>query len=691
MQTKDTNNELKNICFTQKLLEKSSIIQFIWKNEKYWPVKYVSNNVKNILGYSSNDFTSGKILYANIIHPTDLNQITNEIKKYSKLKQDLFEHKSYRLIAKNGKTVWIKNITHINRDANNNIKHFESIIIDITQQKESEDALKISKNYYKAIMKNSGDAISVIDKKEKSIFRSASYEKSLGFTTKEKLGKNQERSIKESEEIYKNIIENLTDVYYRADKDGLITMVSPSAIEIFKADTIDDIIGLPIKNIYQNKRDRTNFISRIKKYGEVKNFKTILYRKDNTEIYVETTAKILLNEKKEYIGVEGIVRDISERNESEIALRKSKEKYETVAKYTYDWEYWIDADNNFVYVSPSSERITGYTPEEFYKNKNLIFDIIHPNDKNILLTHKNAYIKKGNRTSIEFRIITKDKKTEWIGHVSQNVFDENGKYLGVRGNNRLITKRKLAEKKLKKNELKLKEINAAKDKFFSIIAHDLRGPFNSMFGFSELLMTNYDKYDTKKQKKYLSIIFDGIRNTYKLLDDLLLWSRSQQGTINFNPEPLTLFIVTDDICSILEQSAKTKSIKIVNNIPENIIVFADVDILSTIIRNLISNSIKFTKNGGRVEINANYNPKTHNQKFVQVSVKDNGVGMSKEKQLKLFDIKKNVSTYGTEDEAGTGLGLILCKEFVKKHKGKIWLESEKNVGTTFYFTIPTSK
>ncbi|NPA44263.1 MAG: HAMP domain-containing histidine kinase, partial [Chlorobi bacterium] len=179
------------------------------------------------------------------------------------------------------------------------------------------------------------------------------------------------------------------------------------------------------------------------------------------------------------------------------------------------------------------------------------------------------------------------------------------------------------------------------------------------------------------QQKYLNIINEGIKSTYKLLDDLLLWSQSQQGIMDFNPE---------NILEILHQTANAKSINLINSIPEDTNIVADVDMLSTIIRNLLSNSIKFTNKGGKIIINSKFVTK-NKQKYVQIEVIDNGVGIPKEKHSKLFDIEETTSTKGTENEEGTGLGLILCKEFVEKHKGKIWFESEVGVGTTFFFTI----
>lgn len=244
--------------------------------------------------------------------------------------------------------------------------------------------------------------------------------------------------------------------------------------------------------------------------------------------------------------------------------------------------------------------------------------------------------------------------------------------------------------KLNQTNEELQESNATKDKFFSIIAHDLRSPFNAMLGLSNLLNKNFDKYDTNKQKHYLTLINQGIQKEFKLLENLLTWACSQSNTIAFNPKIVKLHLLFNDTIELLSQSANDKEIKLTNNISENFSLNADEDMLSTIIRNLISNAVKFTPKGGEVTINANEITDKNYQKFAEICIKDNGIGISKEFQSKLFDISKNILTLGTENEKGTGLGLILCKEFVEKQNGKIWVESEINKGSKFIFTIPLS-
>jgi len=261
--------------------------------------------------------------------------------------------------------------------------------------------------------------------------------------------------------------------------------------------------------------------------------------------------------------------------------------------------------------------------------------------------------------------------------------DENGKIVGVFAAARDITKLKEAEDKLLKLNKQLNELVSTKDKLFSIIAHDLKSPFNSILGFSDLLITNLRKYNFEKSESFLRNINSSAKCTLNLLDNLLNWAKSQTGQIGFNPEKLSLMNIINDILLVLNPSAKIKNISLNNIIIEDIEILADKNMLQTIFRNLISNSIKFTNTNGTINI---YTIKKYN--FIEISVADNGIGISEEIKEKLFRIESSFTTKGTAEEKGTGLGLILCREFVEMHKGQIWVESELGSGSEFKFTIP---
>jgi len=248
-----------------------------------------------------------------------------------------------------------------------------------------------------------------------------------------------------------------------------------------------------------------------------------------------------------------------------------------------------------------------------------------------------------------------------------------------------ITERKQAEVALKESESLLRELNTQKDKFFSIIAHDLKSPFNSILGFSEILVEQIRKKDYDSIEKYAGIINQSSNKAVELLMNLMEWARSQTGRMEFNPEYLEITELISEVSQLFHEVAGQKSISIFKDLPRAATVYADKAMISTVLRNLISNAIKFTFPGGKITIRTIEKPDG-----LTVCVQDNGVGMSKSVIEKIFRLDENYTTTGTNNEKGTGLGLVLCKEFIEKHGGKIWLESELGGGSTFYFTIPVN-
>jgi signal transduction histidine kinase/tetratricopeptide (TPR) repeat protein len=243
-----------------------------------------------------------------------------------------------------------------------------------------------------------------------------------------------------------------------------------------------------------------------------------------------------------------------------------------------------------------------------------------------------------------------------------------------------------ANEKLVQSENNLKELNATKDKFFSIIAHDLKNPFQSLLGFSETLHNQLDDLEKVDIIEYSRLIYESSQNLFNLLGNLLQWAKSQLGNINVSPKDINLYDSLDDILSFLKIPTEKKKITITNQVTEKTIIFADRHVVSTLLRNLISNAIKFTNMGGEIIISLE-----KKEKEVIISVKDNGKGISEENIQKLFKIDQEFSTKGTENESGTGLGLILCKELITQSNGKIFVESVIGKGSNFKFTLPVKK
>jgi signal transduction histidine kinase len=256
----------------------------------------------------------------------------------------------------------------------------------------------------------------------------------------------------------------------------------------------------------------------------------------------------------------------------------------------------------------------------------------------------------------------------------------------IQCNIRDITERRLAEEALKKNEEELRKLNATKDKFFSIIAHDLKSPFNSIMGFSELLVEQVSENNLNGIAKFSGIILNSSKRAVDLLMNLMEWSRSQTGRMEFNPECFELVEFINEIERLFEDIARQKAIVIKKDLPHNCTVVSDKAMINTVLRNLISNAIKFTMPGGEIGISIIEKPDE-----TIVSVKDSGVGISADRIEKLFRIDESYSTPGTNKEKGTGLGLILCKEFVEKHEGRIWVESQEGNGSVFSFSLPANE
>ncbi len=242
---------------------------------------------------------------------------------------------------------------------------------------------------------------------------------------------------------------------------------------------------------------------------------------------------------------------------------------------------------------------------------------------------------------------------------------------------------KLVQEQLSRINEEIQEANENKDKLLSIIAHDLRNPFSVLITFSKLIMDSFEEFSKEDILTYMKSFYETSKQGYSLLDNLLKWSKSQTGKMDIIPDSFEINDLVEETITLLNSQALNKHINLKNNVPEHILAFADINMVLTVLRNLITNAIKFTNEGGNVHISAE-----QNEKHVKISIIDDGVGMEAEDIDKLFRIDIKHSTSGTIGERGTGLGIILCKEFIEKNNGELLVESKPNVGSTFSFTLP---
>ncbi|NQU51416.1 MAG: HAMP domain-containing histidine kinase [Bacteroidetes bacterium] len=227
------------------------------------------------------------------------------------------------------------------------------------------------------------------------------------------------------------------------------------------------------------------------------------------------------------------------------------------------------------------------------------------------------------------------------------------------------------------------QINATKDKLFSIIAHDLRSPFNTILGYIDLLKSDYEILNENERRKYINIIDKSADASFQLLENLLLWSSSQSNKIEIVKEELNLRNMLTEAIAAYLPGATMKNINVTIRIPDDLIIYADNFTIKSVMANLFNNAVKFTSSGGDIKIDG-----IRSTNFIQITIYDNGIGIPEEVIPKLFQIETNISTLGTNKEKGSGLGLLLCKEFIEKNGGRIWIESEFGKGTKAIITIP---
>ncbi len=295
-----------------------------------------------------------------------------------------------------------------------------------------------------------------------------------------------------------------------------------------------------------------------------------------------------------------------------------------------------------------------------------------------------ASLLKGNikSYSLEHRVIKKDGTVVWAESSGSLVKTSKGK-IKIVGTLTDITERKLAEYKLKKYSEELESLNSSKDKFFSIISHDLRNPFNSLLGFSELLANNIEDLTEQEIKDSAKTLNRTAHNLFNLLTNLLEWSKLQNGTFKIEKTEIILSEVINYTLDAFSESIRAKDIAIMRETESEVKVFADRNMIDSAVRNLISNAIKFSNTGGIITIGC-----VANGKVAELFVTDSGVGIPEEDQERIFKIEKQFSTEGTNNEKGTGFGLLLCKEMVEKNGGSIRFKSKRDEGSTFTISLP---
>lgn len=422
-------------------------------------------------------------------------------------------------------------------------------------------------------------------------------------------------------------------------------------------------------------------ISRCIDAGEPYDLEFCLTTFKGRSMWIRMIAKPELKEGK-VVRLTGVNMDITERKLFEKELLEREVNYTVLFNTVKQAIYIQNPDSTFINVNQGAVELFGFEKEYFIGKTPEFMSVSGKNDLNQMKEYL-RYAYHGQPQKYEFW----GKKKNGIVFPSE-IWTVKGKYFGK---NVLIslaidqTERKRAEEEIQSKNKELLKVNAEKDKFFSVIAHDLRSPLSGFMGLTELMAENSLKISPEEFQKMAVVMKNSVTNIFRLLGNLLEWSRMQRGLTTFVPELLLLNSVISECMIQIIEDANKKDIKIGFEIPEDLFVRADRNMLESIIRNLTSNAVKFTPRGGRIMVSARIN----SDELVEISVKDTGIGLNKEMIANLFRLDANTNRKGTEGEYSTGLGLVICKDFIEKHGGKIKIESEEGKGSVFRFTLPS--
>ncbi len=472
---------------------------------------------------------------------------------------------------------------------------------------------------------------------------------------------------------------------YILDERGIIIEVNSPALVLTGGERKKVIQTSFINLIEENQRSYFQIIlDKSFKTTDTQKTEFRIIGKDNNYFHTLAFAKRVLDFEHEKKLCSVTLVDITHYKMQEEVIRENQARFENMAN-TAPVMIWIaDVEGLFSFLNKVWLDFTGNEMGDdlgmnWLKN-------VHPEDLEKLLGYyQNAFSSKTS-FSCEFRFKRKDDIYRWIMINGTPRFSREGIFMGFIGSCTDISEQKESEEKIQKINIELEKINATKDKFFSIISHDLRSPLAGLMQILSIIADDYDSLPNDEKQQMITDAANASKRTYSLMENLLEWSSVQTGNIPFNPQEITILPLLNNIEALYNQNLMSKGITLKINVEPEISVFADKKMTEKILRNLISNAIKFTYPKGTVSVSSE-----PGNDFVVIKIIDTGVGIKTEKLSELFKVDKIQSTWGTAMETGTGLGLILCKELVERQNGKIWVESKEDEGATFYFTLPAEK
>jgi len=486
---------------------------------------------------------------------------------------------------------------------------------------------------------------------------------------------------------------------FEASQDGIalvnkkrFVLINDSCVKMFGYKSASEMLGqYPLNFVEEKDKERiAGFIDQADEGKEtVTRFNFTGGRKNDSTFELEISISFYKTDDEKFSV--WVLRDITEEKEAQDALQISEERYRSITENINECIWTAENKNgqlNAVFYTPAIKKITSYDAKAFIDDPELWGKIIHPDDVEYVdsMLDKLYGDPAKNLETLGYRIIDSLGNVIWIENKITVVRDNKSAIQKLFGIISDVSLAKRIQEEFKKSAADLKELNETKDRFISIISHDLRTPFSSIIGFTDLLLTETD-IEEDKRTQYIEFIQESSKSMLSLVNSLLDWTRLQTGRYRFEPERINAKSIIIKSIQMLSGAALQKNITLINSLDKDFYIHADEDLMLQVFNNLISNAIKFTKPNGTVRIGANTNIE---KKQMEFSVQDDGIGIRKEDIDKLFKVDTKFTTDGTTGEKGSGLGLSLVYEIIRKHGGDIWVESERGKGTTFIFSVPVA-
>lgn len=486
-----------------------------------------------------------------------------------------------------------------------------------------------------------------------------------------------DRVLLENEEKFRSIIQYSSDPIFSFNRDESYRFVNMAFAKTL-GKTPEEIMGRTPHSIftYNEAEQRLSLVRRVFQTGEKGEIEVLVITSSGEEQYYLTTVDPVKNDQGEVLYVNCVSKEITQLKNTEKALKKSEAQINALLAAMPDMLFIQDKEGVYIdYHGPLSAEL--YVQPEYFLGRNMR-DILPADILKKFQGVSEKAIKTGEVQLCKYSLLLPAGRKYFESKV---VAFDNDKILNIVRN---VTPYKIAEKLIKTKNGDLQRINAEKDKFFSIIAHDLRSPFSGFLGLTELMAKKLPGMSLSEIQNITSLLQNSAAHLFRLLGNLLEWSSMQRGITPFDPK---LFDIRQKITEILilpTEAANRKNISIVFDIPDQLPIIADEKMFESIVRNLLSNAVKFTPFGGKIVVSAYRKSKG----MIVISVSDTGIGMNQQLIGDLFRLDIPSNRKGTEGEYSTGLGLIICSDFIHKHGGKLWIESEEGKGSTFRFTLP---